>query len=379
MKSIGLITLSLISFQAVANVVPSETIANKMANAYKRQQSTAQVHCEHAGLKYISNEFQLNRSIQTHFKIDDFKFSILIKKDGRKFKANFESQNNELDLNGTVGSKDKSISFKFKNLNSKEQNLVNKYKFRDMRCNVEVYKNTPVALKNKKVHINMHPHTQYDFYGVTTSTAENYLNDSQIQNIVFLDNSDLSRGIKLKNFMVSSGVNYRIKEFSVPTVKIPKDVHVYSASAGHSLFSIATQDLEVTYTGGNLNYCILNNVRRLMDTFLQYSDGGVLDIKFDLEGLVAQKGSWLKNASFSGRKRSGYYVQEEFRKDIGNAKKFHKAFREFFQKDQLSYGRKQKLYSKLEYKYEYLGQTFSKTLVGNGKGSYSININFLNE
>lgn len=380
MRYLGIMTLSLLSLQVVASQsVGSQSVTEKVTSAYSRQQGTGQVHCEHSGVKYLSNKFILNQTIITEFSLDSKPFSISINKDGRKFKAQLSGDDGHLSLAGSVDNGDKSISFYFKNLSSREQNLVKKHKLQDMRCMVEVYKDMPVELTNEKVHINMHPHSEYDHLGVTTKAVEGYLEDSSIQSIVLIDNFDLSRGIKLKNFMPNAGYNYRLGDFSTPTVSIPESVKVYSSSAGHNLFKIGTQNLEVIYTGGNLNYCILNNTRRLMDTFLQYSDGGVLDIHFDLDGIVAQKGSWLKNASFVGGKYNGYYVKEEFRNNPENANRFHKAFKHFFENDQLSNWQKQKLYSKLVYTYTHEGKVYSNILKGSGEGQYSIKIKFLNE
>lgn len=358
--------------------IGSSVIENKVSQAYKRQQSEAQVHCEHAGLRFKSNKFSVNNYIETQFEHDGLDFSILVKKDGRKFKATLRDGQKKLQIYGTVGKKNKPIEFSFRNLSSQAQAIVERHKFKDLRCNVEVYKDKPVALKLKKVHINMHPHSNYDSQGITTDTVESYLYRDDIQNIVLLDNSDLSRSIKLKNFMKNTGVNYRLANFSAPVVNIPENVPVFASSAGHNLFTIKTDNLEVTYTGGNLNYCILNNVRRLMDSFLQYSEGGHLDIIFDLDGIVAQKGSWLNNANFSGGGGSGYFVQKEFRNKPKRARKFHKAFAEFFGNEQLTSFVKRKLFSNVNYSYESPNSSMSKVLEGSGTGNYSISIKFIN-
>ena len=350
-------------------------IATTAQNTYDRQQSTGQVICNHPNLKQKSNEFVIGQYIKTNFEHEGLEFSVKILLKSNKVRAKFIS--NDLNLSASVNRK-KNVKFNFKNLTNDQGRLVSEHELKKMFCYVGVYYDIPVKLKQQKIHINVHPHQRYDRYGFTTQKVETYFTDDSYQHIVLLDNDDFRRSQNLKSFMLNTAINNRSKqEFSLPTVKISAETQIYGASAGHNIFTMELDNIDVLYTGGNLNFCILNNTRNLLDGYLQYSAGGVLNITYDLDAIVAQKGSWLGPDFLDNRKYNSIIARDIFRSNDEFANKYHQIFKKHFQKDKLGY--KKSYFKTLNYSYQYGEKIHRATIKGHGKGEYSVNIDYINE
>ena len=349
----------------------AQNLESRVSKAYYRQQTASFVDCLHPSLKYQSSSFEKNSYIKSKYLIKNELVEIVISP-SMKAVLTIDSK---VKLTGKVIKKYKNIVWNYSHLSTE---LIQSYKLKDLFCRVELHRELPVTISKNRLHINMHPHSLYDSDGFTKNTVQDYFHQDDFQHIVFLDNFDLTYNTLLKDFFKKQAIGYRIMNLSLPIVEVPKDIPIISASAGHAFYKIDVDDLEVIYTGGNLNYCILNNFRRLIDQFMQYSDGGVLDIKFDLSALMAQKGSWMSGARFPGSSNQSIIVKKAF-EDSDFAKKFHKTYFDYMRDKHFPYYQRTPLYQTVVFNYKANDYTNDMTLKGSGTKKFVINLEYINE
>ena len=372
MRKIILLFLSTLSLSAFA----TDDMEALVKNAYSEQNNTAFVACSHPFIEYKENSIKKGEGVVTSFLIKDTNANIQVDKNSR---VELRFENSHEVFTGFAARKGKYISWRFKRLNEAQKVLYNQLELDKLNCMVEVFKALPIKITNSKLHINMHPHRVYDQQSLSTPFVNEYLADQTIQNIIFLDNYDYSYSLKLSPFVDQVGENYWISKFSIPEVTLGANSEVYAASAGHAVFSSKVNILEVVYTGGNINYCILNNFRRLTNAFIQGSTGGVLTIKFDVNALMAQKGSWMWGARFPGRKYQSIYVKEYIKTNPDQIDNLAETYFDYMTEKHFNLLRAKELFG--EVKLSFKSRNFFKEANLKGKSSkkFQINFEFINE
>ncbi len=351
----------------------AQSLEKRVEVAYLSQQSAAYIDCVHPKMKYQSSEFKLNEFVKSYYLLDGEKVEITVYPQGKKNKAIFKL--GEVSFSGTVAKKAKNINW---NTSSISNEFYTDKNIKNLFCEVVLYRDYPMAITRNKLHINMHPHTLYDEDAYTQASAQSYIDNPEYQNVVFLENYDLTYNSLLKNFFKDGIVSANLMDVSLPNTEIPKDIPIVSASAGHAIYRIDVNDLSVVYTGGNINYCILNNFRRLIDKFMQYSEGGSLTIQFDLDGIVAQKGSWMSGARFPGYKDKSIIVKDYFQDHLF-AKEFHKTYFDYMIEKHFSYYQRTPLYNKIQFSYNSKDFQSEKKISGIGEKYFKIKLEFINE
>ncbi len=366
MRTALLLGLNFITTSAIAGL----SLEEKVANAYERQKTEARIFCQHPGVKEISSKLVKGSHIQTLFQIEDFSFTISVDK-----KGNTRFHSKSLNLTDSLDRR-KNIKFNFDRTNS----LVTKFKLNQLQCEIGVYYDKPIKVNTTNVHINVHPHQRYDKDGITIDTVERYLNDNHYTSIVLLDKEDFRHATRnnLRSFIEDGRSNFRTSDFGMPVVNIPQQTMIYSASSGISLYDIEVDNLNITYTGGNINYCMWNNTLSMIRGFMKNSTGGTLNLTYDMDALVAQKKNKYFGPTFRDNgKYNSINVQALFKRNTHLRNEFHKDYIENVSRYEIQY--RQNFYKTLTFKYSATGTNYTKLFKGTGKGNYTIHMQYINE
>ena len=363
-----------------------KTVEERVADAYHRQQTVGYSSCIHKDIKFQKTQFNVGQSIVTDFLLAGEPVQIIIKEESRDVVAKMIGFGGKFLIEGEFKHsswrkfdryKHKNITWNFKKLNSFTSKKVRKLGLMAMSCRVNAHRDLPTVLTQKKVHINMHPHSIYDPNGITLNTAQKYLDDPSFQQIVYIENRDLTYHSDLDDFLKESAKGAQIANVSLPLVDIPENAEVISASAGHALYKIEVSNLDVYYTGGNSNYCILNNVKRLIDRFIQHNESGNLTINFDMDGIVGQDYTWLKGTAFIGPYKQGYFLRDYFNLNPGFENTYHAAYKAEFTTNHFNMYHKNPLFRTIDFIYDD-GRSASTTRInGTGSGHFTINMKYI--
>ena len=152
-------------------------------------------------------------------------------------------------------------------------------------------------IRSEKLHINMHPHPEYgnrDSY--KKAINDEYKKSSQGHLLLLDDYRKKAQWLDFKDFITKGAYSFpRNEGLSKPLISIPEGVDVLVSPAGHNRFVLTHPFHEVTYTGGNFNYCILNNLRRLINSLLNSTIAKELTVNFPIDALVVQRTTWLNS------------------------------------------------------------------------------------
>ena len=367
-------TSIVVSTLTVSLAALSASLPERIESAYIAQNSVGQIECKAPGLRHISSRYIQGKSITTNMLVEDYGFTVKV---DRNLNISLSSQ----ELNTTaIMDRWNNLTFDFENISRREKSIVTRYKLNQMKCAVVINQDKPVILYSQKVHINVHPHQGYDRSGYTTEATNRYYADKTYQSVALVDKRRNS--LDVSTFIDETGVNVKRGYYSTPMVSIPQDVPIIVSPAGHNLFDIKNDNLDVTYTGGNLNYCISNNTTNLVESFLQTSAGGRLNITHDMDAIVAQNRNVFSGKFSSANfgvpffgQQLGFIPRDIFRDDYDFSEKYHLVHSENI----TSYIYEMtNFYQTLTYSYRYNGKQIIQKIKGSGRGKYSIYIEYIN-
>lgn len=157
-------------------------------------------------------------------------------------------------------------------------------------CGVNFAYAYPQELQDGSYHFNVHPHKVYDWQSHLKVPVERYLNDPKYQSFVLLEAGNY-RGnlVKIEDFL--NNVDYRLPVSNYPSEleDVPLNVPLIVSPAGHNRYDFKAQnEITITFTGGNHNYCIWNNTREVMESFLRSKSNAKLIMYYDTHSIIAQ-------------------------------------------------------------------------------------------
>lgn len=158
-------------------------------------------------------------------------------------------------------------------------------------CQVNFAYAHPYPLSDGHYHINVHPHLRYDWMRKLKDITESYLKDARFESLILLETTN-GRGnsVKLDDFF--NGVDYRLKQTEMDIVlsDVPEDITLIVSPAGNSeyIFNV-DKELNVTFTGGNHNYCIWNVTRHIILGLLRSNSTASINFNYDSSAIVAQR------------------------------------------------------------------------------------------
>lgn len=356
-----LLLLSLVSLSAVAHASDQE----RMSATYQKAYANAAVNCEYFYYRNVPKIVTLSQSYskitgaQGVFQINDHKIEVNItsgaingvvdfKVDGVSFKSSLKSSGGANQINH--------ISFDLSSLSAAQTSLSDAVQLPDLDCSIDIGMENHFTLNQEQVHISMHPHRNYDVDGESVPGTLREL-AKPAQHLMLFDDSPNNRfraqGTNFNIFMNQGVTGLSTPPFSTPAFDIPKDIPLRLSQAGHNRFTLTKPHHTITYTGGNHNFCILNNTRRVLHGFMENPQALSITFKFPLDAIVVQKGSWLRDGSFS---RSALKYSNMLSKVFQNmkdkdVKKYLDAYFNYFRWDYLA-----------EKKYYFATATFTQIL-----------------
>ncbi len=157
-------------------------------------------------------------------------------------------------------------------------------------CSVNFAYAEPFPMGDGNYHINVHPHTLYDWQNKLKLPVENYLNDYSFMSLILLETGNV-RGnlVSIPDFF--AGIPPRLPETNLPSTleNVPLSVPLIVSPAGNSRYDIkAETEINVTLTGGNHNYCIWNTTRHVIEGLMNSRSEAVVNFRYDMNATVAQ-------------------------------------------------------------------------------------------
>jgi hypothetical protein len=256
-----------------------------------------------------------------------------------------------------------------------DKGLQTEFETNKLMCDVNFAYAEPFPLYDGDYHINVHPHTVYDWQNRLKSIVENYLNDNKYTSLILLDAGN-SRGnsVSIPDFFAGKEPNLVVPDYPSKLEQVPAEIPLIVSPAGNSRYEILAQnEINVTYTGGNHNYCIWNSARHILENLLNSRSTTAVNFRYDMSAIVAQvRGVERTGINFP----RGSVAKSNLLKDLLSDKtlqaKYHKNYMYYFAEwlaDE---------YSGMfrTYTVDYEAEGFKRTVTFQGKGTRDLKITF---
>ena len=307
MKHLLLSALFIIPAYSFAQVDDARNI--KLVDAeFERLHHTASINCEYkwwinvSPVETIKQTYIPNKSVSAQYKIGDGNLNVEITSGDEKGIVSYELAGTT--FLGTL-SKFNYIHLDLANLSEKQQKVSEKYNLPNLTCSLEIAYEDNYVIENEKLHVAMHPYNLYDLDGESTAGIVKHLEDKSMDQLLLLDDvSNIRKGqmLNINEFLINGAPNLEIKtltpvlsgiKYQMP-FDIPEDIPMRVAPAGHLRFTLTHNNHEITYTGGNHNYCIMTSTRRALNAFFEKPGSESITFNYATEGVVVQYKSYLK-------------------------------------------------------------------------------------
>lgn len=315
--------------------------------------------------KKTATTLERDFNIETEKKVIPMKF--VLRRDGRSYRYEI-TFNNKAVSSGNL----KYREFQLSPIN--DVALSNEVDLPRLNCQVNLAYEHPYYLTDGNYHINVHPHLRYDWMRKLKVPTEAYLKDPRFESIILLETTN-GRGnsVNLNDFF--NGVDYRLKQTEMDLVltDVPEDVPLVVSPAGNSeyIFDV-DKELNITFTGGNHNYCIWNATRHVILALLRSKSTGVINFKYDSSAIVAQrKGVEGLGLDFPKSDHSRSNLLKDLLQNKSIVDRYHRNWLWYFQNTLGN--RYVGLYK--SYTINYKAPGWEKTVVMNGKGSRDLVVN----
>lgn len=380
-----LILIILILFKNFAFGISPE----KIESIYRRNNQYTQIYCEYLPqtseklhVKSIGELFHSNDSIEQAFtlsngiKKQNFKINIYADYISEKAKYRLTFQNG-YQLTGEVLQDSGRYHKKEIKLSIPTDQSLASFQLDKMTCFVEFAIAKAFDIKDSDIHISVHPHRVYDYLGLLTSKIEKYLSFTN-ENLILLEDGNYKENlIDLNSYLKSKIVNLPINNYKGVDLKINDDVNFVVSPAGHNRYNFLASDrVTVTYTGGNHNYCIWNNTRRLIEALINSQNTKELEIIYDADATVMQCGRGIINglgvSCWSLRK--GNLLKDFLEKGSKNVVKYHNGYYSYFANTYFE--RFKNKFSKVYFDYQSKNFSSSKVILGSGVKELRISIRY---
>lgn len=300
----------LLCISSVSFASDNQALMNK---AYDSAYSNAAINCEYfyyravPKIETLSQKFSKVDGASAQFRVNNKLIDVAVKSggsngvvsfivDGEAFEGVVRSRGNANEINH--------IKLNLDSLTPTQMSLSSLTQLNDMDCSVDIGMENHFKLDQEQVHISMHPHINYDVDGESIPGTLRELG-KPVQQLMLFDDTPNNRfkalSTNFNNFIISGVTGLRTPPFSPPGFDIPKEIPLRLSQAGHNRFSLTRAHHEITYSGGNHNFCILNNTRRVLHGFMENPLGESITFKFPMDAIVVQKKTWLRDGNFPGR------------------------------------------------------------------------------
>lgn len=242
-------------------------------------------------------------------------------------------------------------------------------------CSVNFAYAAPFPMGDGNYHINVHPHTLYDWQNRLKEPVEKYLNDYSFMSIVLLETGNV-RGnlVSITDFF--AGIPPRLPEANYPSTleSVPYTVPLIVSPAGNSRYDIkAESEINVTLTGGNHNYCIWNTARHIIEGLMNSRSQAVVNFRYDMSAIVAQvRGVEGMSLNFPRRSVSRSNLLKDLLADKSLQASYHANYLSYFS----GYLAREYAGMYKTYTLDYQAEGFSKVVTIQGTGKRDLKVTF---
>lgn len=248
-----------------------------------------------------------------------------------------------------------------------DQKFAQEFETNRIYCDVNFAYAAPYELVDGNYHFNVHPHKIYDWQSKLKTPIEKYLNDSTYNSIILLETGNY-RGnlVNINQFL--DGFDYKLPEtkYESDLVDVPLYTPMIVSPAGNNRFIIsAKNELNITFTGGNHNYCIWNGARHVIQDLFQSHNNPKVNFIYDMNAIVAQsKGIEGLRLNFSRGDVNRSNLLKDLLSEESVQRNYHFAYLGYFK----NYMARQYsgMYRTYKVKYDAPGFFAEETMQGNG-------------
>lgn len=353
----------------------------RMAEAYLKTDKNYDITCQYS----FNKKFKLVTPLGTTIKGSDFikrEFKIENAEKSASMVFVLKSINNKFQYNVLFDNKFVSTS----NLTKREfylapvnnSSFASEFETSQITCGVNFAYAYPYELQDGLYHFNVHPHKIYDWQSHLKSPVERYLNDSKYHSIILLEAGNY-RGnlVRIEDFL--NDVDYRLPPNNYPSEleNVPMSVPLIVSPAGHNRYDFKAQnEVVITFTGGNHNYCIWNNTREVMEAFMRSKSAAKLIMQYDTHSIIAQaKGMEGFRFNFPRRDINRSNLLKDLFLNRENTMTYHTSYHGYFKntffKEFIG------MFKTVKLNYQAEGFNRSETISGKGDRELEITLQYL--
>lgn len=244
-----------------------------------------------------------------------------------------------------------------------------------INCAVNFAEAEPVALKNRDYHFNIHPHTIYDWQNKLKAKVETYLNNPAFESMIFLETDD-GRGNRVDLHAYLDGKEQKLPDSPLTSdlKDVPLSTPFVVSPSGNNRFTINTnEDINITFSGGNHNYCIWNSTRQVLMGLMKSKSEARVNFIYDTKSIVAQqRGMEGLAISFNKRAINKSNLLSDLLSDQSIQSGYHFSYLIFFRN--LFAQEYAGMYK--TFKVNYSAPGYNETFTMNGTGSRELEVNF---
>lgn len=260
----------------------------------------------------------------------------------------------------------------------KDQAFSEEYETTKILCEVNFAYAYPHVLKDGNYHINVHPHKTYDWQNRLTSVMESYLNDDKFESIILLETGN-NRGnlVNINHFFDGIPAKLPPNKVDSDLVNVPLEVPIIVSPAGNNRFVFqAENELNVTFTGGNHNYCIWNAARHIVEGMMTSKSEAKVNFYYDTKAIVAQprgiEGEGLQ-INFNRRDINRSNLLSDLLSNSNIQKVYHSSYLDYFR----HFMARQFSGMYKTYKLNYKAPGFETTVILEGNGTRNVEVSFI--
>ena len=245
-------------------------------------------------------------------------------------------------------------------------------------CAVNLATAPVYELKDGDYHFSVHPHTIYDWQAKLRVPIETYLSNTQFRSVILLE-TGMGRGnlVDLGRFMDGAEPNLPVSQLKSDLEKVPATVPLIVSPAGNNRFKVlADSELNITYSGGNHNYCIWNSTRHVLIGLMNSKSSARINFIYDTRAIVAQqKGMEGLALNFPKQTIAKSNLLSDLFSNTILQENYHFSYLIFFRN--LFAQEYSGMYRTFKVNYEAPGYNESFTMHGSGSRDLEVNFNYI--
>lgn len=377
MKSLNLFfSLALLMPTAVS----AQTFAERAQKTYLETDKTFDIDCNYS----YNKTFKLITPVsQTTKGANTISRDFLIETDSKKIPMRFvlertpKSIEYVVTLNNSHVSRGRVQKREFYIAPVADRSFSQEFEANQIYCEVNFAYAEPYSLQDGDYHFSVHPHKIYDWQSKLKKPIEAYLNDPSYKSIILLETGNY-RGNLVNIHSFLDGIDYKLPEtkYDSDLEDVPLEIPLIVSPAGNNRFIIdAKKELNITFTGGNHNYCIWNGARHVLEGLFRSHNNPKVNFIYDTKAIVAQtRGIEGLRLNFSRSDVNKSNLLVDLLDDKNTQSSYHFVYLSYFKNFMAR--EFSGMYRTYKIKYDAPGFSTEETIQGNGLKDIEVTFNY---